>query len=653
MQNFKMSLEAAQSAHRAGRLDDAARGYKSFLSFYPKNATALYLIGVVEIQRGNPSAALSPISRCIELEPKNLEARAALAVALSSLGRNDESLSALRAAVKVNPKHALSWYNIGALLLLMGDPAGAEKALRTAISLEPRNAMFFNELGVSLRRQERPVAELIPVFERALELAPQMTGPLLNLLNVSRESGDPALIGRLRPLCRAPGARLLAGTALPPIPSSTAEIDEARARFENCLDEAISEPGRISDPLLEIGQSLQFYLAYHGRDDRPLQVKLARAVKAACPDLEFLAPHCRDGRWKPEKKLRIGFLSAHLRAHTIGKLQRGTIRGLPRDRFEVFVISPSKPSDDIAREIQSAADKYIVVPENLALARHMLAELKLDILFYPDIGMEPFTYFLAHARLAPLQVTTWGHPVTPATGAVDWFVSARGIEPEDGSSHYQERLALLSNPSVDFARPEPAKRVEKSYFGIPDKCRIYLCPQTLFKFHPDFDEIIIDILRNDPNGILVALEGKFTWHDKLRERICLNAPDVAQQIHFLKRMPEDDFIALCRIADVVLDIPSFSGGNTTFEALSAGAPIVHLPGKFMRGRLTGGLLKRAGLDWGIAKDPSEYVAKALEIASDPLNWRQNILQNSGILFGNSASVSELADFLQRAIDELR
>ncbi len=36
----------------------------------------------------------------------------------------------------------------------------------------------------------------------------------------------------------------------------------------------------------------------------------------------------------------------------------------------------------------------------------------LDILFYPDLGMTPLTYFLAFARLAPVQCVSWGHPVT-------------------------------------------------------------------------------------------------------------------------------------------------------------------------------------------------------------------------------------------------
>ena len=34
----------------------------------------------------------------------------------------------------------------------------------------------------------------------------------------------------------------------------------------------------------------------------------------------------------------------------------------------------------------------------------------LDIIFYPDIGMSPTTYFLAFSRFAPVQIVSWGHP---------------------------------------------------------------------------------------------------------------------------------------------------------------------------------------------------------------------------------------------------
>ena len=48
-------------------------------------------------------------------------------------------------------------------------------------------------------------------------------------------------------------------------------------------------------------------------------------------------------------------------------------------------------------------------------------ELKLDILLYPDIGMNPFTNSLANYRIAPIQVNTWGHSVTSGMPNIDYL----------------------------------------------------------------------------------------------------------------------------------------------------------------------------------------------------------------------------------------
>ena len=41
----------------------------------------------------------------------------------------------------------------------------------------------------------------------------------------------------------------------------------------------------------------------------------------------------------------------------------------------------------------------------------------------PDVGMEPFSYYLSFARLAPVQVVWWGHPDTTPSNQIDYFLS--------------------------------------------------------------------------------------------------------------------------------------------------------------------------------------------------------------------------------------
>ena len=66
----------------------------------------------------------------------------------------------------------------------------------------------------------------------------------------------------------------------------------------------------------------------------------------------------------------------------------------------------------------------------------------------------------------------------------------------------------------------------------------------------------------------------------------------------------------------MLDTLRWSGGNTSLDALAAGLPLVTLPGRFMRGRQSAGMLTITGLDDLIARDEDDYVRIASALGSD-------------------------------------
>lgn len=68
---------------------------------------------------------------------------------------------------------------------------------------------------------------------------------------------------------------------------------------------------------------------------------------------------------------------------------------------------------------------------------------RLDVLIYPEIGMDKLTTKLASMRLAPVQVASWGHPETSGLPTIDHYLSAQGLEPEGVGEHHTERLVLL------------------------------------------------------------------------------------------------------------------------------------------------------------------------------------------------------------------
>jgi predicted O-linked N-acetylglucosamine transferase (SPINDLY family) len=260
--------------------------------------------------------------------------------------------------------------------------------------------------------------------------------------------------------------------------------------------------------------------------------------------------------------------------------------------------------------------------------------------------------------MAPIQCVTWGHPDTTGSPVMDYFVSSQLAEPDEADGHYSERLVRLPNLGVYYTRPAlsgPAR--SREFFGLDAARHVYLCPQTLFKFHPDFDAVLRGILEADPRGDLVVLEGRVpNWTQRLRQRWARTLGESAARVRFVAAQSNPDFLQLLAGADVILDPFPFGGGNTTYEALAVGVPVVTWPGRFLRGRLASAMYRKVGwLDCVVDSAPA-YVALAVRLANDA-SFREacgaQIRSASPALFEDGEEVVAWEDFLRAAVDQPR
>ena len=313
------------------------------------------------------------------------------------------------------------------------------------------------------------------------------------------------------------------------------------------------------------------------------------------------------------------------------------------------------PTDPAGHAFASVADKVVVLPNDLVNARGMVEEMQLDILFYQDIGMDPFTYFLAFSRLAPVQCVSFGHPVTTGIRNIDYFISTNLWEPEGADAHYSERLIRLKNVAsvAYYYKPVlPTHQRSRSYFNLPEDCHLYICPQTLFKFHPDFDEVMAGVLRQDADGIVVLIEGKYKpWAQVLRRRFESSIPDVAHRVKFVGRQNGADYLNLLRVADVMLDTIHFCGFNTSLEGFSAGLPVVTFPGKYMRSRHTAAFYRKMNYLECIAENLEHYVELAIRLGKYA-QYRGKVVSEIEsrlhVLWEEGEVINEFEEFFQLA-----
>lgn len=705
---IKTGLQLQQS----GRLDEARRCYQKVLRVDPQHADANHLLGLMAYHSGRHNEAVMQIQKALARRPASAVFLNSIGAAYQALGRHSEAQAVFEQATRIQPRHVAAHNNLGAALFALGKFTEAEKcyhralelnpdfadahinlgnvhnalgrfdqaeqSLRTALRIAPQNALAWNNLGNAYKSRDRS-NEAAECYRKAIGLNPSLAMAWGNLGLTLQARGDwesaLEVFDRSFELRAAPGLLIKCALALPVILDSVEQLQRARDRFDARLETLLQSDIRLDDPMRDAGVGA-FHLAYHGSDDRDRYRRMAQMFLRACPALNYVAPHCRVaaadtagvglGPTPPSASgatpadltnpIRVGFISHYFYNHSVGLHYGGLVRHLSRDRFRVLLLRFPGPDDKLSRMIDAGADEVVTLSPDLAHAREQIAALKLDVLYYTDIGMDPLTYFLAFSRLAPVQCVTNGHPVTTGIPNVDYFMSCSAIEPADAQRHYTERLILMENIPNFYERPRPSGPARRRRdFGLADDWHVYLCTQNLCKLHPDFDPLLGEILHRDPQGRVIFIHGlEPAWSDRLAARFSRSIPHVAARIGFLPHQSNDQFLHLLTLADCILDSTHFSGGTTTAQALAVGAPIVTLPGEFMRGRITAGCYQKMGLFDCVARDREEYVRIALRLGTDPAfraQTRSAILTRNSILYDNPGFIRELEDFLPRAVAE--
>jgi predicted O-linked N-acetylglucosamine transferase (SPINDLY family) len=649
-----LGLAQQDQAH----MSDALQSFRTAHRLEPSLAEITINLANALRLAGQPDEAENLCRQGLALHPALPEMHYTLGMALRQQGRSDDARNSLQQALILSPDAAEVHNGLGLLYQELGQHTQALKYLQRAAALQPGKAETFNNLGNSLSQLGR-LTEAVRCFQQALTIQPDLAETHANLGNTYQEMGRPedasaAYLQAYR-LGGHVGARIRSITTLPVIPESADEIREYRRRMEQGIDALLTDGVALTDPLKEIGRA-NFFLAYHGQNNRTLHSKLARLYHHACPSLSWAAPHCVEYR-RHAGPLRVGFISQFMYHHSIGKTTRGLIAELSREHFEIHALFvPPFVTDDVSSFIRDRADQTVDLLPTLEGARRQIAALELDVLFYQDIGMEPFTYFLAFSRLAPVQCLSFGHPDTTGIPNMDYWVSSDLFEPPDAQEHYSEQLALLHNLGTlaYYHRPTPPDPLKpRAAFGLPADANVYLCPQTLFKFHPDFDQLLGNILRADPRGLVVLVESKNPqWVELLHARFARHVQDVASRIVFVPPQSGPDFANMIAVSDVMLDTIHFNGMNTSLEAFAVGTPVVTLPKDFQRGRHTLGMYTRMGIRDCVAGSEDEYVRIATRLATEPdfnRRIRHAILANSHVLYEDPNVVREFERFFIEAV----
>ncbi|UAJ73053.1 tetratricopeptide repeat protein [Synechocystis sp. PCC 7339] len=636
-------LEAENSIKKVLRIDPSANNF--------------YGLGMIVEKQKNYILAIKAYGQAINLDHYFLNAYLSLANLHCNQEDFNKAIIIYEKALKLFPQNVLILQKLSSIYKLIGDEAKSYFHLGNLSYIK-------HNYQLSIENFEKYY-----LLEKTgdIEFYLKLTQSYLNIDETAK-----AIYSVEKGLSDFPDSLILKRlnqSILPILYKNQEEIIDYRQRFTSLLDHLIKETKIETkkdkqEAIKTLGLITNFRLPYQGLNDLYLKRKYAKYVctiaKKICPDLCKIKSL---NNVTVNQKIHIGYIS--LRLHALGRLYLGWIKYCNKEKFEVYVYDLSGKSDNQLSRYQKDIKKYsngyqvIFDVPNLHDLSEKIASDKIQILIIPEIGIDPVFEIISCLRLAPIQCTTWAHPVTSGSPTIDYFLSSNLMEPVNGDEHYSEKLVRLPNLGFPLQySPPPQLDKKRSDFHSREEAIIYLCSQSLFKYLPQHDYIFAAIASQSKLFQFVFLDpaqGK-TVTEKFQERLDKVFRDYGLHYQdycvFLPRSDEPTYLQLNQLSDIFLDCLSWSGGFTTKDAITCDLPVVTCPGEFMRGRHSYAILKMLGVTETIAETETEYIEIAVRLGLDH-EWRQSICdkmaKNKHRLFDDQECVRGLETFFEEAV----
>jgi protein O-GlcNAc transferase len=574
-----VSVAEGDAARARGDLDAALAAYGRALDADRDDAMALVNRGVTFHMLGRAEDAAADYARAAELAPGVALIRANLAAAWLDAHKPGSARDAARAAVELDPANVPAWNNLGVACGQLGLSRDARDAWNRALALDPNHVSTLVNLAQGLRAEDPDAAA--DLFDRALAIAPE------------RDDAYAEAISTLWHACRWDRAIALLG-----------DLERRLAR------------GLGTTALL----SLAYNLPFMGDDPdrvRRVQAALGKALsRAARP----LPPALR----KPAAaKIALGYLSPDFGNHAMSHVLRGLIAAHDKSAFAVTLFSlkdrSSEPGPWLG-DLKRAADEFVDLSAlGVRDAAQAIRARGIDVLVDLSGYMAGGRPEILAARPAPVQVYWIGHGGFLEAPYIDYTI-ADAIVCAEPAAHVEAiaRLPVCYHPADRIAIGATPSR---GALVLPETGIVFAAFCNPLKIEPGCFGAWMAVLRGVPGSVL-WLAGRKAFgpaQDALRKAAQAGGVDPARLVFAAHAFDKAAHLARHRAADLFLDSFAVSAASTALDALSAGLPVLTKRGRQAHANVAASFLTALGLPELIAPDEAGFIARAIELANDPVS----------------------------------
>ena len=356
---------------------------------------------------------------------------------------------------------------------------------------------------------------------------------------------------------------------------------------------------------------------------------------------------------KLKNKLNIGFVSSDFQKHPVGLFMLDLFKCLKKKDLNLYAYlnKPINKEDEYSSLIKKNLDKYYNI-DSLKDSEiiDLIIKDKIDILIDMNgiTSGNKLTIFVN--KPAPIQVTWAGFLHSTGLKEIDYIIGDPYVTPLENKDHFVEKIwqlpkiwCHLSSSDIKNINTEPTPALKNNYITFGSFNNLH-----------KMNELVIGtwskILNSVPNSVLFLKTGQlesYLFKNKIIKQFLKNG--VFQNRLILDESSKrEELLSSYNKVDIALDSFPYNGGTTSFETAWMCVPLLTIEGEKFISRCGLSINKNLGLEDWIAKNPEDYINKAVMFSKDfsKLDLIRSQLRNNSrksILFNSEEFSNNLSD----------
>lgn len=603
------------------------------------------LLGFTELQLGLLDSAEKSYQRSIKIDNNHKDSRSNLGIVFYKKGLLKEAKKTFIGLLDQDSKDFSAIYNLGVILLDEKNYEGAISYFHKAIKINPSSYECHHYLGKAFE-DTKNFNEAIKYYEIANILNVKKIAYTYNNLGNVYESlkNYKKAIECYNEALNLNGDKSLVYNNLALLYEHTGDLDKSLSLWQK---------GSLADNNNLIIKMRYIFHSLYGFNSIEFDKEQIADYGDSVKRVSLFKKKNFNFDKNLKSKLNIGFVSSDFQKHPVGLFILDLFKCLKNKDLNLYAYlnKPINKEDEYSYLIKKNLNKYYNI-DSLKDSEtiDLIIKDKIDILIDMNGITSGNKLTIFANKPAPIQVTWAGFLHSTGLKEIDYIIGDPYVTPVENKDHFVEKIwqlpkiwCHLSSSDIKNINTESTPALKNNYITFGSFNNLH-----------KMNELVIStwskILNLVPNSVLFIKTGQlesYLFKNKIIKQFLKNG--VFQNRLILDESSKrEDLLYSYNKVDIALDPFPYNGGTTSFETAWMCVPLLTIEGEKFISRCGLSINKNLGLEDWIAKNPEDYINKAVMFSKDFLKLdliRSQLRNNSrkSILFNSEEFSNNLAD----------